>query len=233
TDTVRTNLASYTLGANVENLTYNGTGAFAGTGNNLDNVIIAGAGIDTLSGGAGNDTLNGGANADTLIGGAGDDTYAVDNVGDSVTENANGGTDAVRTNLASYTLGANVENLTYNGTGAFAGTGNNLDNVIIGGNVANTLTGGAGDDILTGGAAADFFIYLPNWGHDTITNFAATGTAHDTIRIDHSIFADWASLLAASSQSGSDTIVTADSDNTITLKNVAVSSLDSFDFLFA
>ncbi|MCW1408803.1 rhizobiocin, partial [Rhizobium sp. 1AS11] len=177
--------------------------------------------------------LNGGANADTLIGGAGDDTYAVDNAGDSVTENANEGTDGVRTNLASYTLGANVENLTYNGTADFSGTGNSLDNLIIGGNGINTLTGGAGDDILIGGVASDFFIYSPNWGHDTITNFVATGTAHDTIRIDHSIFADWASLLGAFSQSGSDTIVTADSDNTITLKNVAVSSLDSFDFLFA
>ncbi|TBB57884.1 beta strand repeat-containing protein, partial [Rhizobium ruizarguesonis] len=158
TDTVRTNLASYTLGANVENLTYNGTGAFAGTGNNLDNVIIAGAGIDTLSGGAGNDTLNGGANADTLIGGAGDDTYAVDNVGDSVTENVNGGTEAVRTNLASYTLGANVENLTYNGTGAFAGTGNGLVNTIRGAAGADTLDGKAGADTLIGGAGNDTYI---------------------------------------------------------------------------
>ncbi|EJZ16800.1 rhizobiocin/RTX toxin and hemolysin-type calcium binding protein, partial [Rhizobium sp. Pop5] len=113
------------------------------------------------------------------------------------------------------------------------GTGNNLDNIIVGSNSSDTLTGGAGNDILTGGAAADFFVYLPNWGHDIIIDFMATGAAHDTIRIDHSIFADWASLLAASSQSGSDTIVTADIDNTITLKNVAVSSLQSGDFLFA
>ncbi|WP_245517728.1 M10 family metallopeptidase [Rhizobium leguminosarum] len=232
TDTVRTNLASYTLGANVENLTYNGTAAFAGTGNSLDNLIIGGAASDMLSGGAGNDTLNGSAGADTLIGGAGDDIYAVDNAGDSVTENASEGTDTVRTNLASYTLGANVENLTYNGTAAFTGTGNSLDNLITGGNGGNTLTGGAGDDILIGGAAADFFIYSPNWGHDTITNFVATGTAHDTIRIDHSVFADWASLLAASSQSGNDTIITADADNTITLQSILVSSLQSEDFQF-
>ncbi|WP_183908750.1 calcium-binding protein, partial [Rhizobium sp. BK226] len=233
TDMVRTNLASYTLGANVENLTYNGTATFAGTGNSLDNLIIGGAASDTLSGGDGNDTLNGSAGADTLIGGAGDDIYAVENAGDSVTESAAAGTDMVRTNLASYTLGANVENLTYNGTATFTGTGNDLANTITGGNGGNTLTGGAGDDILIGGAAADFFIYSPNWGHDTITNFVATGTAHDTIRIDHSVFADWASLLAASSQSGSDTIVTADINNTITLKNVAVSSLESTDFQFA
>ncbi|MFB2605589.1 hypothetical protein ACE04B_27050, partial [Rhizobium phaseoli] len=92
---------------------------------------------------------------------------------------------------------------------------------------------GAGNDILTGGAAADLFAYSANWGHDTITNFVATGSAHDTISIDHGIFADWESLFAATEQSGNDTIITADSDNTITLRNVALSSLQSWDFLFA
>ncbi|MBB6225527.1 serralysin, partial [Rhizobium leguminosarum] len=165
--------------------------------------------------------------------GAGNDTYIVDNAGDIVTEAADAGTDTVRTNLASYTLADNVENLSFAGTGAFAGTGNALDNVIVGGSGSNTLTGGAGDDILVGGAAADFFVYSPNWGHDTITNFVAAGMTHDTIKIDVSVFADWAALLAASNDSGSDTIITADADNTITLKNVAVSSLQSSDFQFA
>nr|WP_064249324.1 M10 family metallopeptidase [Rhizobium leguminosarum]OAP90867.1 hypothetical protein A4U53_29040 [Rhizobium leguminosarum] len=317
TDTVRTTLAAHTLAANVENLTYIGTAAFAGTGNLLDNVIIGGVGADklmgaagndtliggggsdtmlggvgddvyvvdiatdivienanegidivqtalatysiaaltnvenltytrsanftgtgnalanTITGGAGNDMLNGGAGADTLIGGAGHDTYIVDNAGDSVTEAADAGTDTVRTILAAYTLGNNVENLTYIGTGAFAGTGNALNNVVVGGSGSNTLTGGAGNDNLTGGAAADVFVYLPNWGHDTITNFVATGSAHDAISIDHSIFVDWESLFAATEQSGSDTIITANSDNTITLKNVALLSLQSWDFLFA
>ncbi|TBG14757.1 M10 family metallopeptidase [Rhizobium leguminosarum] len=224
TDTVRTALVSYTLGNNVENLTYTGSASFTGAGNALAN---------TITGGAGNDVLNGGTGADSLIGGAGNDTYIVDNAGDIVTEVANEGTDTVRANLASYTLAANVENLTYIGTGPFAGEGNALNNVIVGGSGFNALTGGAGDDTLTGGAAADVFIYSLNWGHDTITNFVATGSAHDTIRIDHSIFADWESLFAASSQYGNDTVVTADIDNTIVLRNVALTSLDSGDFFFA
>ncbi|MBX5177624.1 rhizobiocin [Rhizobium lentis] len=224
TDTVRTALVGYTLGNNVENLTYTGSANFSGAGNGLAN---------TITGGAGNDVLNGGAGADTLIGGAGHDIYIVDNAGDLVTEAANEGTDTVRTNLASYVLAANVENLTFIGTGPFAGTGNALNNVIVGGGGSNTLTGGAGNDTLTGGAAADLFIYSSNWGHDTITNFVATGSAHDAISIDHNIFADWESLFAATEQSGSDTIITADSENTITLRNVALSSLQSWDFLFA
>ncbi|MGO7728403.1 M10 family metallopeptidase C-terminal domain-containing protein [Rhizobium johnstonii] len=224
TDTVQTALIGYTLGNNVENLTYTGSASFTGTGNALAN---------TITGGAGTDTLNGGAGADTLIGRAGNDTYIIDNAGDLVTEVADEGTDTVRTNLASYTLAANVENLSFAGTGPFAGTGNALNNVIVGGIGSNTLTGGAGNDTLTGGAATDVFVYLLNWGHDTITNFVATGAAHDTIRIDHNIFADWESLFAASSQYGNDTIVTADIDNTIVLRNVALTSLDSGDFLFA
>ncbi|MBX5133608.1 rhizobiocin [Rhizobium lentis] len=224
TDTVRTALVGYTLGNNVENLTYTGSANFSGAGNGLAN---------TITGGAGNDVLNGGTNADTLIGGAGHDIYIVDNAGDLVTEAANEGTDTVRTNLASYVLAANVENLTFIGTGPFAGTGNALNNVIVGGSSSNTLTGGAGNDTLTGGAAADLFVYSANWGHDTITNFVGTGSAHDAISIDHGIFVDWESLFAASEQFGNDTIIMADSDNTITLKNVALSSLQSWDFLFA
>ncbi|MBY3331084.1 RTX toxin [Rhizobium laguerreae] len=224
TDTVQTALASYTIGNNVENLTYTGSANFTGTGNALAN---------TITGGAGNDVLDGGAGADTLIGGAGNDTYIVDNAVDIVVENVDAGTDTVRTTLASYTLGSDVENLTYIGTTNFAGTGNSLDNLIVGGSGADTLTGGAGNDILVGGDAADLFVYLPNWGHDTIIDFLATGTAHDTIRIDHNIFADWESLFAASSQYGNDTVVTADIDNTIVLRNVALTSLDAGDFLFA
>ncbi|WP_259667990.1 M10 family metallopeptidase C-terminal domain-containing protein, partial [Rhizobium lentis] len=158
TDTVRTTLAIYTLAANVENLSFIGTGTFAGTGNNLDNMITGGAVADTLSGDAGNDTLNGGAGLDSLIGGAGDDTYIVDNAGDSVTEAADEGTDAVRTTLASYTLGADVENLTYIGTATFVGTGNDLDNTILGGAGADTLDGKAGADSLIGGAGNDTYI---------------------------------------------------------------------------
>jgi Ca2+-binding RTX toxin-like protein len=146
TDEVRTTLASYTLGANLENLRYIGTGNFAGTGNTLANV---------LTGGAGNDTLDGGTGIDTLIGGAGDDVYVVDVAGDVVTENLNEGTDQVRTSLASYTLGSNVENLTFTGTGAFTGTGNTLDNVITGGAGADNLSGAAGNDTLNGGAGND------------------------------------------------------------------------------
>ncbi|MGO7675293.1 beta strand repeat-containing protein, partial [Rhizobium ruizarguesonis] len=187
TDTVRTTLASYTLGSDLENLTYIGTVAFAGTGNDLDNTITGGAAIDTLSGGVGNDVLNGGASADTLIGGAGHDTYIVDNAGDIVTEAANAGIDTVRTTLAAHTLAANVENLTYIGTAAFTGIGNLLDNVIIGGVAADKLMGAGGNDTLIGGGGADTMlggtgddIYVVDIATDLVIENVNEGT--DTVR---------------------------------------------------
>ena len=76
--------------------------------------LYGAAGNDTLSGGNGIDHLDGGLGADAMAGGAGDDTYYVDNVGDTVTENASEGTDVVYSSV-SFTLGANVEKLVLTG----------------------------------------------------------------------------------------------------------------------
>ncbi|ASG24922.1 calcium-binding protein [Nitrospirillum viridazoti] len=178
TDTVRTTLATYTLGANVENLTYTGTVAFTGTGNELNNVITGGAANDSLTGGAGDDTLDGGSGNDTLVGGTGNDVYLVDSATDVVTEAVGAGTDEVRTTLASYTLGANVENLTYTGSGSFTGRGNALANVITGGAGNDVLDGGTGADTLVGGAGND--TYLVDDAGDVVTEAAGAGV--DTVQ---------------------------------------------------
>jgi len=150
TDTVLTSLLAYTLGANIENLTYKETGNFNGTGNSLANYI---------TGGSGNDTLNGGGGNDTLEGGAGNDTYIVKNSGVVINEEAAAGTDTVLTTLAAYTLGDNIENLTYNGTGSANLVGNSLDNVITGGIGNDMLFGGEGNDTLLGGAGKNTYVY--------------------------------------------------------------------------
>lgn len=164
TDEVRSSLGAYVLPDNVEKLTFTGTGMIQGLGNAGDNVIVGGAGPDRLLGGGGNDTLIGGAGddvldggtgADRMVGGAGNDIYFVDDVGDAIVEDADGGTDTVYSSV-SYTLSSNVENLQLmGGAGAINGTGNDLANKIIGNDAANHLSGGAGDDTLMGGGGDD------------------------------------------------------------------------------
>ncbi|MDD9901468.1 MAG: S8 family serine peptidase [Alphaproteobacteria bacterium] len=147
---------SYSLSANVENLTLMGS-AVTGTGNSSDNILIGNNAANTLNGGGGNDILDGGGGSDTMAGGTGDDTYYVNSGGDVVTEGAGAGTDTVWAGL-SYTLTANVENLFLLGSGAFNATGNTLDNTLTGNAGNNIMDGGAGTDTMVGGAGHDLYI---------------------------------------------------------------------------
>jgi Ca2+-binding RTX toxin-like protein len=176
TDTVQVAF-SYTLGANVENLTFTGTSALNGTGNALDNVIIGNSAVNTLTGNAGNDTLNGGLGADNMAGGIGNDTYVVDEAGDVVTEASGAGTDTVQVGFT-YTLGANLEVLTLTGTAAIDGTGNGLGNTLNGNSGANVLDGGAGIDLMFGGNGDDTYI-VSDLG-DRATEVSAAG-GYDTV----------------------------------------------------
>src|SRR5574337_1036618 len=134
----------YTLGANVENLTLTGA-ALTATGNELDNVLTGTAADNTLTGLAGNDVLDGGEGVDLLIGGTGDDPYVIDRADDVMAELAGQGVDTVKASLT-WTLGADLENLTLTGAEAIDGTGNAADNILIGNSAANVLTGLVGND---------------------------------------------------------------------------------------
>lgn len=186
--------ATYTLGANVENLTLTGTGTFNGTGNALANVLIGNSANNTLTGLDGNDTIDGGAGNDTMVGGLGDDTYVVNVTSDVITETASQGIDTVQSAIT-WTLNttalANVENVTLTGTSAISATGNASANVLLGNAGANTLTGlagadtldgGAGNDILDGGAAADTYLFGRGWGVDTVRDNDSTAGVKDLIQ---------------------------------------------------
>jgi Ca2+-binding RTX toxin-like protein len=177
-DTVNS-FISYTLTANVERLSLEGTDNLNGVGNELDNTLTGNNSNNLLVGGVGNDTLQGKGGADTLEGGVGNDLYYVDNVGDMVTELANEGTDKVSSSI-SYTLTAHVEQLFLTGIAGLTGTGNDLNNVIYGNGGNNHLDGGLGDDSLNGGAGND--ILVGGAGNDTLI-----GGAGNDVLIDSSI----------------------------------------------
>ena len=141
TDTILSAISFTLLGLGVENLTLGGLGDGRGKREGLDNVITGNAGInelkgfggndvliavaagavgdeleggsgnDTLKGSVGNDQIDGGSGNDVMAGGKGDDDYFVDSVGDKITEGASAGRDEVKSSLANYTLGANVDDL--------------------------------------------------------------------------------------------------------------------------
>ena len=167
-DSVLSSITYTLLGTNLENLTLTGSDTLNGTGNNLDNILIGNSGANILTGGAGNDTLDGLAGADTMLGGLGDDTYFVDVAKDSINESVNEGIDTVQSSIT-YSLGANIENLTLTGIAHIVAIGNELDNQLIGNSGNNLLSGGIGADTLIGGRGIDTY-YVDNVGDIVVEN---------------------------------------------------------------
>ena len=192
---------TYTLRSGLENMTLTGAAAIDGTGNAVANFIrgngaantldggngndtlYGNAGDDTLTGGSGNDLLQGNTGNDHMTGGVGNDTYYVDALGDTVSENAGEGTDIVIASI-DYTLGANLENLTLQGT-AINAIGNAANNLIHGNNSDNWIDGGSGADQMYGLGGDDHYV-VDNAGDrvfETVTGGTDTVLASVTFKL--------------------------------------------------
>jgi Ca2+-binding RTX toxin-like protein len=95
----------------------------------------------------------GGSGADLMSGGNGDDSYVV-NSGDIVIELPGEGINTVATTI-SYTLAANVENLTLTDSAVINGMGNDLNNCILGNAAGNVLNANGGNDQVNGRGGND------------------------------------------------------------------------------
>ena len=116
---------------------------------------------------------------------------------------------------------ANIANVT-GGSGADIITGNSGANVLNGGTGNDVLTGGGGNDTLNGGGGNDIFIFDVGFGNDTILTFDANPSGGQDL-LDISLLGiDQGSFDARVLVDvvGSNTVVTIDGTDTITLTNV-------------
>ena len=205
---------------------------------------------DMFFGNGGNDTfvVNGIANANSYYGGTGYDTLVADSVSAYQTYmaleiNYMTGIEEIRRNVSHKDtfIHIAVQSSTSDGfidlqsvalvnidgvRGSFSN-----DNIYLS-QGDDFVDGRAGNDQMTGYAGDDTFHfelwYGGDFGHDTITDFSVG----DVLEFKSDIFSDSASVLAAAAQVGADTVITYNANNTITLENVALSSLGADDFAF-
>ena len=99
------------------------------------------------------------------------------------------------------------------------------------GSAGDTLIGGPGDSLF-GGSGADVFAFHAGFGRETVSAFTASGARHDTLQFDHSVFADFAHLLGATKQVGSDLLITLDPADSLLLKNVSLANFSASNARF-
>ncbi len=213
--------------------------------------ITGGAGVDTLDGGAGNDTFviqDADAVGDVIRGGDGTDTIEVAGTGpvtlsrfDAAASSIEAwhGNDAgvVGTRAADVLdFSALLENTRLGtvdgGDGNDRLIGSAFADDLRGGNGNDTLIGGAGDDMLSGGSGSDHFIFASGFGHDTIVDFDPSAQGGDIITFSKTVFVNLDDMLAVSHQIGSDVVIEASPNDTLTLHNVELTALHPHNFTF-
>jgi tryptophan-rich protein len=93
-------------------------------------------------------------------------------------------------------------------------------------NGPSTLIGGP-NDILNGGPGADTFVFLENFGANTVNNFTPLV---DQLEFSQSVFADVATALGGAQQVGTDVLIAHDAQDVVTLHNVQLANLHASDF---
>ncbi|MBA2676549.1 hypothetical protein [Ramlibacter sp.] len=102
---------------------------------------------------------------------------------------------------------------------------------------ADSITGGAGNDVLSGGTGGDRFVFATGFGHDIISDFTASGTGHDYVKlVGISGVTTFSNVLANTADVNGHAVFTAPGTSgadTISFTGVTTAQLLSSDFLFA
>jgi hypothetical protein len=105
---------------------------------------------------------------------------------------------------------------------------------VIGTTGNDTLSNLAGttSDLFTGNGGIDTFVFHgAAFGTETITDFV-TGSNHDIIQFDKTVFANFKAVKAHAAQVGANTVITVDAHDSVTLLGVSLSHLQAADFHF-
>ncbi len=103
------------------------------------------------------------------------------------------------------------------------GSGNDI---LDGGDLGDDLEGGSGNDTLTGGQGDDYFIFIDNFGHDTITDFEDGVDLIHLSALEEGTPFDQVIII----QSGNDSLVQL-GDNSITLLDTDAATITFDDFI--
>jgi VCBS repeat-containing protein len=129
------------------------------------------------------------------------------------------------------------ENVSYQAgmnTTLIGGNGNNVldgsfgGDTLVGGNGADVLIGGNGD-ILTGGNGPDTFLFRPNFGTNTITDF---DLHNDTIQFDKSIFGLVSAIAGFTTDSSAGAVISDGHGDTVTVDGVTKAELAAHPSVF-
>jgi Ca2+-binding RTX toxin-like protein len=153
---------------------------------------------------AGDNIAKGGNGSDQISALAGNDTLL-----------GEGGDDALYASLGNDTL--------------FGGTGNDL---LFADEGVDRLEGGMGNDYLVGGTGSDTFVFKPNFGFDTISDFEAGSVGTDMIEISALGVSNFATLRNLMSESGGNTYIDFADGSELKLSDVTISQLIASDFIF-
>jgi Ca2+-binding RTX toxin-like protein len=185
--------------------------------------------IDNIRGSRYDDHLFGDDNGNRIRGMKGDDV--IDGRGGNDLADYRNADGAVVVNLKTgIATGADGRDKLINIEGV---RGTYYNDVLIGNDRDNFFETFSGNDRVTGGAGADTFSFSAGCGHDTITDFQATGARHDMIDVSGlaSIISYKDLMKNHASQSGHDVVIDAGLDEII-LKDVSIGDLRASDFLF-
>ncbi|WDI30839.1 calcium-binding protein [Hyphococcus flavus] len=202
-------------------------------GSTGEDTISGSDGVDLIYGGTGNDILSGGNESDYLSGGINNDILDAGDGDDEAAGGANN--DSVMGGLGNDTLyGAKRVDTVEGGDGDDIVSGAADNDFLDGGDGNDLLFGGVQNDRITGGAGNDTFLYNAGNDIDLITDFVAGAGTEDVIQLNNfgADFDEFAEVIAAAIDDGTDTTINFGSGNLIILYNVVVADLHEDDFIF-